>query len=54
MKAGDLVYYINGRENKFDWLAIVLYVNEEGGSIKTYVSTGNIEWYVKSDFEVVP
>jgi|TARA_R110000851_G_scaffold31468_2_gene85098 hypothetical protein len=53
MKVGDLVYYINDHE-KLDWLAIVLYVNEEGGSIKTYVSTGNIEWYVKSDFEVVP
>ena len=47
MKVGDLVS-VKGRE-----LAVVLYVSEEGGTIKALLSSGEIGWLVTSGCEVI-
>ena len=47
MQVGDLVS-VKGRE-----LAVVLYVNEEGGTIKALLSDGVIGWIVKSGCKVI-
>tara|TARA_R110000824_G_scaffold27430_2_gene93334 strand:+ start:2893 stop:3060 length:168 start_codon:yes stop_codon:yes gene_type:complete len=51
MKVGDIVWenYPHGRRA----IAVVLYVNEEGGTIKALLSTGEIGWLVKSGCEVI-
>tara|TARA_R100001015_G_C4451241_1_gene41326 strand:+ start:45 stop:197 length:153 start_codon:yes stop_codon:yes gene_type:complete len=48
MKVGDLVDYYNGI-----YLAVVLYVNNEGGTVKAYLNDGKIKWLVKSGCKVV-
>ena len=48
MKIGDLVDYYNGI-----YLAVVLYVNNEGGTVKAYLNNGKIKWLVKSGCKVV-
>ena len=45
MKVGDLVSYY-GRYN-----AIVLYLSEEGGTVKCLLPSGEIGWLVKSGCE---
>ena len=53
MKVGDLVVY------KYDGLfleaeqALVLYVNNEGGTLKVLDSKGKIDWFVTSYCEVI-
>ena len=47
MKVGDLVRYYN-----YD-VAVVLWINEEGGTIKALLSSGEIGWLVKSGCKVV-
>ena len=51
MKPGDIVWedYPSGRRG----IAVVLYVNEEGGTIKALLSTGEIGWLVKSGCKVI-
>ena len=52
MKVGDLVRY--GRLLTDErGIAVVLYVNEEGGTIKALLSSGDIGWLVKSGCEVI-
>jgi|TARA_Y100000310_G_scaffold435_1_gene502 hypothetical protein len=47
MKVGDLVRYYNCD------VAVVLWINEEGGTIKALLSSGEIGWLVKSGCKVV-
>ena len=47
MKIGDLVDYYG------KYLAVVLYVNGEGGTIKAHLTNGDIKWLVKSGCKVV-
>mgnify|MGYP003635899734 FL=1 len=47
MKVGDLVSYYNCD------IAVVLWINEAGGSIKALLSSGEIGWLVKSGCKVV-
>ena len=51
MKPGDIVWedYPSARRG----IAVVLYVNEEGGTIKALLSTGEIGWLVKSGCVVI-
>ena len=52
MKVGDIVWEDHllkeGRG-----IAVVLYVNEEGGTVKALLSTGEIGWLVKSGCKVI-
>jgi ribosomal protein L10 len=47
MKVGDLVRYVTGTT------AIVLYINDVGGTVKVVNDNGNIAWLVTSDCEVI-
>jgi hypothetical protein len=56
MKVGDIVWenYPRARVAGFKRdIAVVLYVNEDGGTIKVLLSTGEIGWLVKSGCEVI-
>ena len=50
MKVGDLVSYIHCWDVA---IAVVLYINEEGGTIKALLSSGDIGWLVKSGCKVI-
>jgi hypothetical protein len=47
MRVGDLVKYATGV------IAIVLYVNHAGGTVKVLNDDGNVCWFVTSDCEVI-
>ena len=47
MKVGDLVKYVTGRR------AVVLYINNAGGTVKVVNDDGNICWFVTNDCEVI-
>jgi hypothetical protein len=47
VKVGDLVKYVTGTT------AIVLYINDAGGTVKVVNDGGNICWLVTSDCEVI-
>tara|TARA_Y100000296_G_scaffold86137_1_gene124806 strand:- start:290 stop:571 length:282 start_codon:yes stop_codon:yes gene_type:complete len=47
MKVGDLVRYVTGTT------AIVLYINDAGGTVKVVNDGGNICWLVTSGCEVI-
>jgi hypothetical protein len=47
MQIGDLVRYVTG------CVALVLYINTEGGTVKVVNDCGNIAWLVTSDCEVI-
>ena len=47
MKVGDLVDYYG------NFLAVVLYVNKEGGTVKALRLSGETGWLVKSGCKVV-
>ena len=47
MKVGDLVKYMTGV------IAIVLYVNHAGGTVKVLRDDGNMCWFVTSNCEVI-
>jgi len=47
MKVGDLVDYYGSI------LAVVLYVNKKGGTVKAYLNDGQTGWLVKSGCKVV-
>jgi hypothetical protein len=47
MKIGDLVRYYN------NYNAVILYVSEEGGTVKALLPSGETGWLVKSGCEVV-
>ena len=51
MKVGDLVRYYNC--DGATYVAVVLWINEEGGTIKALLSNGFIGWLVKSGCKVV-
>ena len=54
MKVGDLVsYYTRTRASRNCDVAVVLWINEEGGTIKALLSSGEIGWLVKSGCEVL-
>ena len=54
MKVGDLVsYYKRVRGGRYCDVAVVLWINEEGGTIKALLSSGEIGWLVKSGCKVV-
>ena len=42
MKVGDLVDYYG------NFLAVVMYINDEGGTIKAHLTNGDIKWLVIS------
>jgi len=47
MKVGDLVEYYG------NFLAVVMDINDEGGTIKALLNDGRIKWLVKSGCKVV-
>jgi len=47
MKVGDLVDYYG------NFLAVVMDINHEGGTVKAYLNDGKIKWLVKSGCKVV-
>ena len=47
MKVGDLVKYVTG------CLAVVLYINDAGGTVKVVNDNGSICWLVTSGCEVI-
>ena len=47
MQVGDIVKYVTG------CVALVLYINIEGGTVKVVNDCGNIAWLVTSDCEVI-
>ena len=47
MKVGDLVKYVT------DTIAIVLYINHTGGTVKVLNDDGNVCWFVTSDCKVI-
>ena len=47
MKVGDLVDYYG------NFLAVVLYINEKGNTVKAYLNDGRIKWLVRSGCKVV-
>jgi hypothetical protein len=59
MKVGDLVNYkyiaTDGVvvPNRVHRLGLILYVNEEGGTLKVLDSDGQVDWYVTSYCEIV-
>jgi hypothetical protein len=59
MKVGDLVRYkyIATDGQRHDHLktkpALILYVNEEGGTLKVLDSNGQVDWFVTSYSEVI-
>lgn len=59
MKVGDLVKYkyIGTGGQRHDHLktkpALILYVNEEGGTLKVLDSNGQVDWFVTSCSEVI-
>lgn len=50
MKVGDLVRLTAIYNSD---IAVVLYINEEGGTIKALLSSGDIGWLVKSGCKVI-
>jgi len=54
VKVGDLVKYGHSRyTDGSDVTAVVLYVNEEGGTLKVLDKFGNVDWFVMSLMEVI-
>ena len=60
MKVGDLVRYKYPVARAFQWVptytqecALILAVNEAGGTLKVLGADGQIDWYVTSYCEVV-
>ena len=54
MKVGDLVAYkYDGGYNLPTRRALVLYVNDEGGTLKVLDSQGQVDWFVTSYCEVI-
>ena len=51
MKVGDLVSYYNYASVKKS--VVILYVNEDGGTVKALLPSGEIGWIVKSGCEVI-
>ena len=51
MKVGDLVRYYNC--DVATYVAVVLWINEAGGTIKALLSSGDIGWLVTSGCEVI-
>ena len=47
MQVGDLVRYYS------TWGAIILAINEEGGTVKALLPSGKTGWIVKSGCEVI-
>ena len=54
MKVGDLVVYkYDAPYNVSAERALVLYVNDEGGTLKVLDSQGQVDWFVTSYCEVI-
>ena len=54
MKQGDIVKYGHSKySDGSDVTAVVLYVNEEGGTLKVLDKFGNVDWFVTSHCEVI-
>ena len=47
MQVGDLIKYITG------CIAVVLWINDAGGTVKVINDNGSIAWLVASDCEVI-
>ena len=54
MKVGDLVKYGNSKySDGSDVIAVVLHVNQEGGTLKVLDKFGNVDWFVTSHCEAI-
>ena len=54
MKVGDIVKYGYSKyEDESPVIGKVLYVNEDGGTLKVLDKYGNIDWFVTSYCEVI-
>ena len=54
MRPGDIVKYGHSKyTDGSDVTAMVLYVNEEGGTLKVLDKFGNVDWFVMSHCSVV-
>lgn len=50
MKVGNFVLY---RTPHFSDIGVVLYVNDEGGTLKVLNTRGSVEWFVTSGCEAI-
>jgi len=54
MKVGNLVKYGHSKySDGTDVIALVLWINKEGGTVKVLDKFGNIDWFVTSGCEVL-
>jgi hypothetical protein len=54
MKVGDLIRHDGKWRDAFDGIGIVLYDNDEGGTLKILdQDSGKVFWIVKSECEVI-
>ena len=54
MKIGDIVSYGHSKySDGSDVTGLVIYINNEGGTLKVVDKFGNIDWFVMSECEIV-
>lgn len=54
MQVGDIVKYGNSKySDGSDVVAVILHVNQEGGTLKVLDKFGNVDWFVTSHCEVI-
>ena len=53
MKVGDLVSYNMMQSGICDLTAVIVRINEEGGTVQALLSSGKTRWLVKSGCEVI-
>ena len=53
MQVGDLVKYNNSFNGAKACPAVILYINEDGGTVKALLPSGEIGWMVKSGCKVI-
>ena len=54
MKTGDIVRYGHSKySDGGDVTGLVVYINNEGGTLKVIDKFGNIDWFVMSECEII-
>ena len=54
MKIGDIVSYGHSKySDGSDVTGLVIYINNEGGTLKVVDKFGNIDWFVMSECEII-
>jgi len=53
VQVGDLVKYNNSFNGARACPAVILYINEDGGTVKALLPSGEIGWMVKSGCNVI-